>query len=500
MNKKAIILAGLFAILLCSTACAAGETWLDFLDEHNREVLLADNSAVTAFFGTEMGVPMLVNQELGAQSYFLIPFNKQGGTTGVVMIDAEEGFFEQVTWTDEPAKYLPFSEEEAIAKARALISQPIAGQGIAVEFTYDFGATLEWQAGPYSQNPFNPYWRITAEGGEWILNQNGTIYTIKAIGPAKAQTVIEPMESVSESTSGFLVAGKFFEISNPALANGSFEARLTFNYDDAEQDGVVDGTGIEEAELNVYYYDNASAKWILVPGPSIDATANTIAVTVNHFTTFMLADEEQPASQTPAPVVQNTGGTGLPMGTGGSGSSAKIGMEIDGNCVGGETIAIVLNPSGNPVEGATVTIYTTAWKTVEAKKTGKDGTAVFGLEAGEYNARAEKTGYAVNTRAITIADCTVEQAQVTEAQEGVQAAGRGEEATTGTGEESIVQGQPLEAQGAQVQESGAIGFFSIETNREKATTAVMAGAFAAIIAGAILYIREKIRANKVSSE
>lgn len=87
----------------------------------------------------------------------------------------------------------------------------------------------------------------------------------------------------SFSTNGFDSVGSYYEITSD-LVNGTFSTTLTFDYNDADNNGVVDGTNINENNLNVYYW--ASSTWNLIPNPTRDTINNKISVTVDHFTTF----------------------------------------------------------------------------------------------------------------------------------------------------------------------------------------------------------------------
>src|SRR3989338_3371000 len=99
---------------------------------------------------------------------------------------------------------------------------------------------------------------------------------------------------------------EFFEI-NSNLQNGSFNVSLTFMYDDADNDSIVDGTTISETSLEVYFYDGAS--WVTVPNPVRDTIANTITVVVDHFTTFALLSPQPPPAVEPAPSSSGSSGS-----------------------------------------------------------------------------------------------------------------------------------------------------------------------------------------------
>lgn len=70
-------------------------------------------------------------------------------------------------------------------------------------------------------------------------------------------------------------------------------------YDDADQDGIIDGTGIPEADIYPAYYDEGSASWgplnPLVPDPD----ANVAACYANHLSPFMLWGAERSADANP---------------------------------------------------------------------------------------------------------------------------------------------------------------------------------------------------------
>src|SRR3989344_2281121 len=115
---------------------------------------------------------------------------------------------------------------------------------------------------------------------------------------------VEQTNTTNVSTSGFSVGGKFYDIQSD-LVDGTFNITLTFNYDDADNNSIVDGTSINEGDLNVYFFNEVSSVWVAVANPVRDTAANTITVTVDHFTTFGLLTVP-PA----APAASSSGGGG----------------------------------------------------------------------------------------------------------------------------------------------------------------------------------------------
>jgi len=280
--------------------------WRELVDPR----LLSDQEAVAAFDGATMGEPLFVQDMEGKRDYYIVPFEKQGFTTGVIMLDAGDGHFRQASWAAEPVKYPAIGEESAAALVKREIN-PKPTPTLAVEFS-DFGeasAGLAWKRQGYSQNPFSPYWEIGIEDGEWVVTQDGGIFEISKISSDKSGTNVAEIPETPPESGGFTALGRYYEIANNNLNNGDFNATLTFSYDDADGDGTVDGTGIKEEELEVYYYDEEKG-WIAAQDPKRDLEANKISITVNHFTLFALMKENPQTQPEPEQAVESSGGQG----------------------------------------------------------------------------------------------------------------------------------------------------------------------------------------------
>ncbi len=70
---------------------------------------------------------------------------------------------------------------------------------------------------------------------------------------------------------------------------------MVIHYADADQDGYVDGTTVNELYLKVWYYDeNATPPaWILIGG-EVDPLANTLTIQTDHFSTYGIFGSKQP--------------------------------------------------------------------------------------------------------------------------------------------------------------------------------------------------------------
>jgi len=157
---------GMTAIAITSTEVTASKnSWKDLVDFH----LLFDAEAVTAFEGAVMGKFYEV-QSYEAGNYYLVPYEKDGLATGVIMLDAADGHFQQATWTAEPEKYLPIGEKRAVSLAK----KAAANGGKRIKFKV-VTAVLEWEGNDYSASPFIPYWKVTLDEQVWAVTQEGTL-------------------------------------------------------------------------------------------------------------------------------------------------------------------------------------------------------------------------------------------------------------------------------------------------------------------------------------
>jgi len=149
-----------------------------------------------------------------------------------------------------------------------------------------------------------------------------------------------------------------------------------------------------------------------------------------------------------------------------------------------------LNPSDNPAKNATVTVYTLAWKTVKEQKSNKEGKAIFVLETGEYTVRATKSGYMVNTKQITVEKCKKEP----ELAKKTLVQNNEEFQKTPLKSQNQETQQPQNLQQNQEQETPMqTGFFSLEGNGKRTTTAAMVGVFVAMLVGAVLYVKKRVK-------
>ncbi|MFH1181797.1 MAG: PKD domain-containing protein [Candidatus Woesearchaeota archaeon] len=189
---------------------------------------------------------------------------------------------------------------------------------------------------------------------------------------------VEQSDTSNLSIDGLIIAGKFFDITT---SMPSFKATLVFSYDDADDDGTVDGTGANENLVDAYYYDSS---WQKVPGAVLNTNADTITAEVSHFTLFAILASQPSAPQpeeTPTKTGSNGGGGG-----GGGGAPQKPANATKTNVTANKTIIksnITQNITGStePQETANKSVEEAAPLTVDEKPAKRGNILLIILEA-----------------------------------------------------------------------------------------------------------------------
>lgn len=100
-------------------------------------------------------------------------------------------------------------------------------------------------------------------------------------------TQVEVAQPLSDFTRALQDAGIYHDI---GFVDGPTEfdrpVVMTLPYADEDQDGLVDGTAIDETTLRAYRFDGAA--WVPLLEPIIDPAANTVTFRTNHFSLFGL--------------------------------------------------------------------------------------------------------------------------------------------------------------------------------------------------------------------
>ena len=77
----------------------------------------------------------------------------------------------------------------------------------------------------------------------------------------------------------------------------SFDKPLTITlpYQDADNDGYEDSTGIPESKIAMYVYDEDLGKWQKLYGNTVNTTENTVTAQTPHLSNFGLFSSNSPS-------------------------------------------------------------------------------------------------------------------------------------------------------------------------------------------------------------
>lgn len=157
--------------------------WQDIVEPH----LLSDEQATAAFTGAKVGRPIFVRRtDKDNADYYLVPFNKRnkrGGalTSAVIILDANEGYFKEASWTDKPEVFLKIDKPQAIWLVKKYIWARARNRVSSYEYIRLFDyvnsakAKLIWQSNSHSPSPYKPYWKINANGYIFYVTQEGKV-------------------------------------------------------------------------------------------------------------------------------------------------------------------------------------------------------------------------------------------------------------------------------------------------------------------------------------
>ena len=106
---------------------------------------------------------------------------------------------------------------------------------------------------------------------------------------------------------------------NGHLITDAFSAPVTISlyYDDADNDGYVDGSSpaIDENSLLIYRLDESNSLWVKVPASTVNTAANYVTAAVQHFSVYSLMAEAKTTLSSayayPVPFRPDAGHTGI---------------------------------------------------------------------------------------------------------------------------------------------------------------------------------------------
>jgi hypothetical protein len=150
------------------------------VDGVSEQLIPYDDDFARRFARTVPGTPLFVISQ-GGSDYYAVPFDSavsavsrdatSGGTTVVVLVDAEDGSFKEASWVKTPVEYLPISKEEALKRAEEALKKA----GVDPRTIKRWVAELVHM----DSTPYYPHWRVTAGGYIVWLAQDGTVTVTK---------------------------------------------------------------------------------------------------------------------------------------------------------------------------------------------------------------------------------------------------------------------------------------------------------------------------------
>lgn len=175
--------------------------WRDILPAQ----LLLDADCQASFNGSVRGNSLFVKRVYMKDSdYYLIPFNKRNNkgqllTSGVIIIDGQDGSFKEASWSKTPEKFLKVNKQDAIMLIRNYIQKYFSDALMHLPRTprKDYfkqadilrktaakllswvryaKADLFWDPSTdNSLSPYQPYWELNTNGYVWVVTQDARV-------------------------------------------------------------------------------------------------------------------------------------------------------------------------------------------------------------------------------------------------------------------------------------------------------------------------------------
>jgi len=127
---------------------------------------------IRAMEHAQAGTPLLV-ERLGRKDsfYYIVPFERDGKATLLIIVDAQSGDFREAVPVREPFHY-PVVTAEKAAQILADFFQDLETKQEINRVT----PSLVWKPSEQSQSPYEPLWRFRLDRGEWYVDQKGVVH------------------------------------------------------------------------------------------------------------------------------------------------------------------------------------------------------------------------------------------------------------------------------------------------------------------------------------
>jgi len=146
---------------------------------------------------------------------------------------------------------------------------------------------------PNTQVVLEPY-TVSMDG--YMLIDSQPLKNQEQSSPNKLDKIREANGKIETITSGhsfplvetmqdFMLYNSGREYVTPQFNKG---ATITLPYPDVDNDGLVDGTSVNENGLSIYHLDEKHNLWVRIPGSIVDTKNKTVSVKVSHFSVYVL--------------------------------------------------------------------------------------------------------------------------------------------------------------------------------------------------------------------
>ncbi|MDI6764912.1 MAG: dockerin type I domain-containing protein, partial [Thermodesulfobacteriota bacterium] len=120
------------------------------------------------------------------------------------------------------------------------------------------------------------------------------ILTITTISEDESDSVQAANQAANSDILRICIPGTTYEITMKRKSDGTpihqlnGSITITIPYPDADNDGFVDNTGVDETTLRMFYLNENTSRWELISASTVYPNENYVSATVDHLSTFSL--------------------------------------------------------------------------------------------------------------------------------------------------------------------------------------------------------------------
>jgi len=125
-----------------------------------------------------------------------------------------------------------------------------------------------------------------------VVDSASPVFGAKVVIPPGALSeqqviTIEPVDPPAALPEGYMPAGDYVSF-KPDGCTFKCPVAVSIPYNDRENDGIIDGTGIPESRAGIFYFNEDTGSWEQVAVTDRDAGRNIITAATAHFSTYLV--------------------------------------------------------------------------------------------------------------------------------------------------------------------------------------------------------------------